>query len=557
MGSKRKAVIYARFSSENQRDESIDAQVRAIEEYAKRNDIEIIATYIDRARSATSDKRPDFQRMVKDSENGNFDMVIVHKLDRFSRDKYDSVYYKKKLLKNGVKVVSVMEQLDDSPESVILESVLEGMADYYSKNLAREALKGMKETAYKCQHTGGTPPLGYNVDKETRKYIINEEEAKSIRIIFEKYLQGHTVMSIVRELNERGYKTKKGVAFGTNSIRGIIKNEKYCGTFVFNKSASKDAFGRRNNHKIKDEKDIIKIKGGIPAIISDEDYNKAQAIMETRKKGGQGRQKSKECYLLSGIIYCSCGAAMYGNRRKPKGKPLYVSYRCKNRHKKAGVFIDEQGNKNECKTPEIRKEYIEDYVLTELETFLVNDTTASSIVENVNKYVDQENNVYREKLRYVEKELNTIEGQISNIIKAIMDGFAQEEFKVKLEELKDEKNRLEQEKSKYSKEVTAPKIDVKTVREKLNDLKEYVKTRNLPECKKLIKDFVECVIIKKDRVEIKLNTVSFVFDGLEAGEEIKKKREDLYVKNSGDCYHTFLREKGYKYSREVSTYGLS
>jgi site-specific DNA recombinase len=547
MNKKTKAVIYARFSSENQRDESIDAQIRAIQEYAKRNNIEIIEIYTDRARSATSDKRPDFQRMVKDSEKENFDMVIVHKLDRFSRDKYDSVYYKKRLLKNGVKVVSVTEQLDDSPESVILESVLEGMADYYSKNLAREAMKGMKETAYKCQHTGGTPPLGYDVDKETRKYIINPNEAEAVKLIFEKYLQGHTVMSIVNELNDRGYRTKKGVLFGTNSIRSIIKNEKYCGTFVFNKSASKDAFGRRNGSKTKDDKDIIKIKGGVPAIVTEDDYNRAQSLMESKMNGKGGRQKAKEIYLLSGIIKCKCGHAMYGNRRKPKGKPLYVSYRCGARHKK--------GVNSDCKTPEIRKEYIEDYVLTELENFLVNDEVASSIVENVNKYVDQENNVYKEKLSYIKKEVTTIDGQIGNIIKAVMDGFSSEELKTKLDELKKEKGRLEIEKIKYSKEVTAPEIDVKTVREKLNHLREYVKTRNLPECRKLIKDFVKEVIVYEDHVEVKLNMVSFVFEGLDEGDKIKKKREDLYVKNSQACYHRFLREKGYEYSREESNYG--
>jgi site-specific DNA recombinase len=547
MNKKTKAVIYARFSSENQRDESIDAQIRAIQEYAKRNNIEIIEIYTDRARSATSDKRPDFQRMVKDSEKENFDMVIVHKLDRFSRDKYDSVYYKKRHLKNGVKVVSVTEQLDDSPESVILESVLEGMADYYSKNLAREAMKGMKETAYKCQHTGGTPPLGYDVDKETRKYIINPNEAEAVKLIFEKYLQGHTVMSIVNELNDRGYRTKKGVLFGTNSIRSIIKNEKYCGTFVFNKSASKDAFGRRNGSKTKDDKDIIKIKGGVPAIVTEDDYNRAQSLMESKMNGKGGRQKAKEIYLLSGIIKCKCGHAMYGNRRKPKGKPLYVSYRCGARHKK--------GVNSDCKTPEIRKEYIEDYVLTELENFLVNDEVASSIVENVNKYVDQENNVYKEKLSYIKKEVTTIDGQIGNIIKAVMDGFSSEELKTKLDELKKEKGRLEIEKIKYSKEVTAPEIDVKTVREKLNHLREYVKTRNLPECRKLIKDFVKEVIVYEDHVEVKLNMVSFVFEGLDEGDKIKKKREDLYVKNSQACYHRFLREKGYEYSREESNYG--
>lgn len=139
-----KAVVYARFSSENQRDESIDAQVRAIKEYCEKNNIQIIKVFADRAKSATSANRPEFQEMIKFCENDTtgISMVIVHKLDRFSRDKYDSAMYKQKLKLKGIRVVSVLENLDNSPESLILESVIEGMAQYYSANLAREVAKG-------------------------------------------------------------------------------------------------------------------------------------------------------------------------------------------------------------------------------------------------------------------------------------------------------------------------------------------------------------------------------------------------------------------------------
>ena len=137
-----KAVIYARYSSDNQSEESIQAQLRACDEYAKRNNITIVNTYIDRAQSARSDKRDNFQKMIRDSEKRSFDVVIVHKLDRFSRDRYDHAIYRKKLRDNGIRLISVLENLDDSPESVVLESVLEGFSEYYSKNLARETGRG-------------------------------------------------------------------------------------------------------------------------------------------------------------------------------------------------------------------------------------------------------------------------------------------------------------------------------------------------------------------------------------------------------------------------------
>ena len=157
-------------------DESIDAQIRAIEEYEDKNDIKIVNKFIDRAKSATSDKRPAFQEMIKycEADNTGISMVIVHKLDRFSRDKYDSAMYKQKLKVKGIRVVSVLENLDNSPESLILESVIEGMAQYYSANLAREVAKGQKENALKALHNGGDAPLGYDVAFD-KTYLVNEE----------------------------------------------------------------------------------------------------------------------------------------------------------------------------------------------------------------------------------------------------------------------------------------------------------------------------------------------------------------------------------------------
>lgn len=212
----KRACAYIRYSSDNQRDESLEAQIRAIKEFGYAKGYEIVKVYQDKAKSATTDRRPGFQQMIKDSANDIFDVVVVHKLDRFSRDKYDSAQYKRKLKQNGVKLVSVTENLDDSPESVILESVIEGMAEYYSKNLAREVMKGMKETAYQAKHTGGLPPLGYDVNAE-KKYVINEREAESVRLIFEMYTARYTLSQMVDELNSRGFKTKAGAIFKHNS----------------------------------------------------------------------------------------------------------------------------------------------------------------------------------------------------------------------------------------------------------------------------------------------------------------------------------------------------
>lgn len=195
------AAAYARFSSNHQRDESIDAQLRAIRDYAKNKGIRIVAEYVDKAFSARSDQRPDFQRMIKDAKEQRFQAVIVHKLDRFSRDRYDSAFYKHELKKCGVKLYSVVENINDEPESVIMESVLEGMAEYYSKNLGRETMKGLKENAYNGKHTGGLAPLGYRVDPVTKRVEIDPNEAGAVRMIFEMAASGAHYPEIVDKLN--------------------------------------------------------------------------------------------------------------------------------------------------------------------------------------------------------------------------------------------------------------------------------------------------------------------------------------------------------------------
>lgn len=209
MGTIRKpAVAYARFSSDNQREESIDAQKRKIKEYADRFGYNIIKYYTDSAKSATTDNRPGFQAMIREAPALGAEAVIVHKLDRFSRDRYDSAVYKHELKKNGIRVISVLENIDDSPESVILESLLEGMSEYYSKNLARETMKGLMENAYSCRHNGGKPPLGYDVDPVTHQYIINPDEAEAVRNIYKMYLAGKGYAEIVKYLNAHNYRTK-------------------------------------------------------------------------------------------------------------------------------------------------------------------------------------------------------------------------------------------------------------------------------------------------------------------------------------------------------------
>lgn len=248
------------------------------------------------------------------------------------------------------------------------------------------------------------------------------------------YISGYTQSQMVNELNARGYKTKVGSVFRSNSIHSILTNEKYTGVYIYNRSSKKDAFGKRNSHAYKDESEIVKIEGGMPEIISKETFLQAQEVLKSRKRA-PGTNKAKENYLLAGLIRCGyCGRHYNGNRRNAKNKPMYVSYRCSYRRATSSKV---------CDNKEIRKEYIEEYVLSELERKIFNDKAIQSLVDGINTNLQKRNKVDDEKKEVIAKELKQIDTQIGNIVTAIASGFMQEEFKVKMDELKERKSELE------------------------------------------------------------------------------------------------------------------
>lgn len=292
-----RAALYARFSSSNQREESITAQIRAMEDYCKKNNITIVHIYTDEAKSATTDKRPDFQRMVADSKNREFDIVLVHKLDRFARNRFDSAIYQRELKKNGVTLYSVLENLDDSPESVIMQSVLEGFSEYYSKSLSREVMKGMHENALSCRTTGGRIPLGYDLDDQGH-YIINKQESETVKLIYSMAAKGYGYGAIITELHDRNMQNKDGKPFKKTSLYSILTNPKYNGTYVYNRRSSKAPDGTRNDHLYKDYSDMVVIEGGIPRIVDEETFNAVKKRIQENKHECGGRCQKKKIICL-------------------------------------------------------------------------------------------------------------------------------------------------------------------------------------------------------------------------------------------------------------------
>lgn len=332
-----KAVIYARFSSEKQNEASIEGQLRKCMEYAEYNNIQVVGNYIDRAFSAKTDNRPDFQRMIKDSYKNLFDTVIVWKLDRFARNRYDSAYYKNILKKNGVRVISAKEVISQGAEGILLESLLEGYAEYYSAELSEKVKRGMTENALKAKANGVRPPFSYYVDENDR-YQIDKTLEPTVKEIYTLYLGGTRVNDIAKLLNSRGVK-QRGYAMNYNSVFRILTNRKYIGEYKFG--------------------DIV-LPDAIPAIISKKDFDAVQHKMKVNKKA-PAMHRIVDDYPLTTKLFCGkCGAMMTGVIGTSKTSAQYRYYKCN------------QAKQHKCDKKTAKKEWIEDLVIAEIEKLLAN-----------------------------------------------------------------------------------------------------------------------------------------------------------------------------------------
>jgi site-specific DNA recombinase len=494
----KRAIAYAMFSSDLQREESIDAQLRAIRKYCDENDFVLLATYADKGISGTSDNRPEFQKMIATATKGDVDAVIVHKLDRFARNRYDSAFYKNILKKNNVKLISVLENLQDSPESVILESVIEGMNEYYSLNLSREVRKGLQENALECKVTGGPPALGYSVDRATQKYVINEYEAEAVRMIFRMYLDGYSYTEIIDALNAKGYRTRRGVPFAKNSLYAILRNERYTGVYIYVKDSTKNSRGKYVRHGEYEPEAVIRIPGGIPAIISEDDFHRVQAKMKERQHKA-AKFSAKQEYLLSGKIYCGeCGSPYAGNSRRPRpGHPMYVSYKCTRRN---------QRDKH-CKNPEINRDKLERLVLERLSEVLFNPDVIPRLVEQYNEYIAEKTGSAKERTLALQTELRDIERKITNTVNLMIEtGSAA--FKDKLNELEQSKEKLLFELTEAEEALKQENFSEEQISKLFHIAEQQLKNGTLANRRLVIDQYISKVLIYPDKIEVYMNLMS-------------------------------------------------
>lgn len=403
-----KAVIYARYSSHNQREESIEGQLRECHEFALKNDFVVVDEYIDRAISGKTDNRPSFQRLIKDSEKGHFDAVIMYTLDRFARNRYDSAIYKARLKRNGVKIYYAKQPMPDTPEGIILESVLEGYAEYYSENLARSIKRGMKENALHGVAMG-SPVLGYKIGAD-RHYEIDPVGAKAVKAIYTMYSEGKSKTQIVNWLNDHGFKTSQGNAFNKNSLARILRNDKYIGVYRY---------------------DDVVLEDAVPPIIDKALFEKVQATLH-HNFHARAKSKAVEDYLLTTKVFCGhCGEPMVGESGTSKTGKLHHYYKCAGRKRKRN-----------CDKKIEKKEWLERIVVEVTVQRVLTDENIEKIATKAMELIEMERQD-TSVLIGLQERLKETNKRIKNLMAAIEQGIITPTTKERLEELEENRRNLE------------------------------------------------------------------------------------------------------------------
>ena len=402
------AGIYTRYSAgPRQTDQSIEGQLRVCTEFCKQRGLTIVGTYCDRHISGRTDERPEFQRLIADAKKKKFDAVVVYKTDRFARNKYDSAIYKRELKKNGIQIFYAAESIPDGPEGIILESLMEGLAEYYSAELSQKIKRGMNESAHKCQSTGSGRPLGYTVD-EQKHFQIDPESSQTVQMIFDMYIKGESKTAICELLNERGLRTVQGKPFGKSSIDRIIKNRKYIGEYRY--------------------QDIV-VQGGMPRIISDEVFNLAQREMEKRRTRKAPKSPKAE-YLLSGRLFCGhCKDPMQGVSGTGRSGRKWYYYYCANN----------RGRKRTCDKKQVSRDKLERKVVELTVNYILQSDVLQALAGKLYAAQERQNDTAAE-IAFYEKKLSDNKKAIANILKAIESGTATQTLPARLQELENEQN---------------------------------------------------------------------------------------------------------------------
>lgn len=490
----KKAVIYARYSCDRQTEQSIEGQIRVIREFALREGYTIIGEYIDRAKSAKTANRPEFLKMISDSAKELFQYVLVYKLDRFSRNRYDSSFYKMKLRQNGVQVISATEALSDTPESIITEAMLEAMAEFYSAELGQKTKRGMRESALKCQSVGAPPPLGYKWG-EDKKLHLDDATAEIPRIVFRMYADGKGKKQIADYLNERGYRTRAGRKFQVSTFDNMLVNKKYIGVYSY--------------------EDIV-IEGGCPALIDRDTFDKVQKLVE-RTKRAPARTRAKVEYYLAGKLFCGvCGEPMIAVGGTSTNGEQHHYYKCRSHKLETGKC----GKKSE------RKSFIEWFVSDQVLDLLNMEANKEKLADKVIAAYTASMEVDR--VSELEKKIEAIKCKQSGIVDMLLEH--------KTQALLDKLDNLELQKSELEEELFSAKLTAAHIPTRAEIIRWFERLRAAESAsdglmRQVLNTFVQKVFLWDDKALIVLslyNTSETVeFEDIREWEDLAEEQPDI------------------------------
>ena len=481
---------YIRYSSHMQDDGfSVEYQIAEIEEYCQRNNIEIIHHHIDQAQSATKVAgREEFFRLVEAVKAGEVDVIVIYKLNRMFRNSYESQKYRNLFRKHGVKLVSVTQHLDEETSSGRLTAnILSNIDQFQSETISDHVKSSMREMARQGYFTGGPVPFGYDLEtfkhgtKIRKKHVINEAEAQVVRKIFELYADGHSLRFICSYLKENQIKTRLGKDFRTETVTRFLSSDTYIGTLRY-KTTGYDA---------------LMIENALPAIIAPQLWEQVQERKESNKKKVTPRLR-KSLYPLTGKIECGqCGSHFYGFRavhKKPSGKKYdYQYYAC------SAVKVFEP-----CSCKRVRKEKIENIVLTEVKRLVLNDEAMQRLANEIIEQLADSPTAVAEEIKKLESRKRQLHKTLETLLEMRLNG----EMSPAL--LRSKSTECEEELAGITKRLFSLSekhrhtITPDSVREYLQQLLEYSSSDNEEVLKLLFDNVVEKVVIDNERAEINL-----------------------------------------------------
>ena len=488
-----KVAIYARVSSDSQDvDLSISAQLRALRDYAAKHDYEIVREFVDEAESGRTVDRPAFKEMIALARTHQppFEAVLVWKLNRFARSRVDSVTYKTLLKSKGIKVISINEPLDDSPSGKLLEGVIESIDEFYSANLGQDIKRGMRENAQRGFFNGCRPPYGFHKvgikDGAKTRYKLepdseNSVAVQAIRRMFEMALREMGCKEIAKALNREGIRTSDGQLWGRTTVHKVLTNEAYCGTLIWG--------GRPGHTAIHSGDPPIRVENAWPAIIDRNVFKQVQTQMASKRPEVIHPRTIPSTYLLSGILYCSCGHSMIGRSAK---SDHYHYYTCNGGYKKGA---------DACDARALPKDWLEHLVIEQVQDKVLNPEWLEELVRLVNEELDSAHSILRERVTTIDVELNDVRIRLSKLYDALETGkLSLDDLASRIKELTKRQDELGKTRIQLEAEMVAhgaTHVDTEIVRSYAEDLKGLFQEADITESKAFLRSFIKRIEINE------------------------------------------------------------